>query len=38
MVLFNKAMVKATEGGEAEEQMLRTVEKLANKGFLGEFL
>ena len=36
--IFNKAMVKAMEEGNPEEQKLRTVEKLANKGFLGEFL
>ena len=36
--IFNKVMVKATEEGNPVEQKLRTVEKLANKGFLGEFL
>ncbi|KAF8808246.1 hypothetical protein BYT27DRAFT_7210952 [Phlegmacium glaucopus] len=35
---FNEAMVNATGEGEAEKRRIRTVEKLANKGFLGEFL
>ncbi|KAF8800030.1 hypothetical protein BYT27DRAFT_7217361 [Phlegmacium glaucopus] len=35
---FNEAMVNATGEGEAEKRRIRAVEKLANKGFLGEFL
>ena len=38
LAIFNKAMIKALGEGNPEEQKLRTVEKLANKGFLGEFL
>ena len=38
LAIFNKAMVKATGEGNLEEQKLRTVEKLVNKGFLREFL
>ena len=38
LVLFNKAMDKASGVGNPEEQRFRKVEKLANKGVLGEFL
>ncbi|KAF8802024.1 hypothetical protein BYT27DRAFT_7215721 [Phlegmacium glaucopus] len=38
LLLFNKAMASAEGEGEAEKRKLRAVEKLANKGFLGEFL
>ena len=38
LAIFNKAMIKASGEDNPEEQKLRTVEKLANKGFLGEFL
>ena len=36
--IFNKAVAKVTGEGNSEERKLRTVEKLANKGLLGEFL
>jgi len=35
---LNEAMLKAEGEGEVEKQKIRGVEKLANKGFLGEFL
>ncbi|KAF8807108.1 hypothetical protein BYT27DRAFT_7287771 [Phlegmacium glaucopus] len=36
--LFNKAMVRAEGEGEVDKRKVWAVEKLANKGFLGEFL
>ena len=35
---LNKTMLKAEEEGKVEKRKIRGVEKLANKGFLGEFL